>query len=155
MAAAATGRVEQLWIKRFASGPMDPVDSMELIAGEGIVGNADQGGWRQVTLISRERWEKVDADLGLVVDPALRRANVLVSGLELADSRGQFLTIGEVRLEIRGETRPCRLMEESQAGLKDALDADWGGGAFAYVHGGGTIRRGDAITLADPDPAVA
>ncbi|MFT5223108.1 MAG: MOSC domain-containing protein YiiM [Glaciecola sp.] len=144
------GRVENLWVKRFAGGPMDPVEHLELVATQGIIGNADQGGWRQVTVISRERWNQAEADLGAAIDPELRRANMLVTGLDLADTRGQVLEIGDVRLEIRGETRPCRLMDEQHDGLKDALDAEWGGGAFAYVHTGGTIHVGDEIRLVAP-----
>lgn len=153
MSSDGTGRIEALWVKRMADGPMDPVESMDLVADRGIVGNADQGGWRQVTFLSRERWDKVEADLGTEVDPILRRANVLVSGIELAETRGQYLAIGDTRLEIRGETRPCRLMDEQHDGLKDALDADWGGGAFAYVHTSGSINLGDAVRLLEPTDA--
>ncbi len=142
------GRIEKLWVKRFDGGPMDPVEQMDLVAGQGIVGNTDQGGWRQVTVISAERWARVQAELDADVDPALRRANVLVSGLDLMNTHGQTLAIGEgAELEIRGETRPCRQMDEAHAGLQDALDADWGGGAFAYIRVGGTIRVGDPVDL--------
>jgi len=45
-AAARTGagRLEQVWIKRFRRGPMDPVRQAELRAGRGLVGNAANGG---------------------------------------------------------------------------------------------------------------
>ncbi len=141
------GTIERLWVKRFAGGPMDPVDELEIALGTGIVGNADQKPPRHVTILSAERWERVCDELGEDVDPVLRRANVVVRGLDLVDSRGRELALGGARLVIRGETRPCRLMEESHAGLQAALDADWGGGAYAEVVAAGTVRVGDAALL--------
>ena len=38
---------------------------------------------------------------------------MLVSGVDLVESRGRTLQVGEVAIRINGETRPCRLMEES------------------------------------------
>jgi hypothetical protein len=43
---------------------MDPVPSAALRAGRGIVGNADQGGRRQVTLLAEEAWDALMRDLG-------------------------------------------------------------------------------------------
>ena len=43
-------------------------------AGRGIVGNADQGGRRQITLIDRQLWDVVMEDVGDYVDPAARQA---------------------------------------------------------------------------------
>jgi MOSC domain-containing protein YiiM len=140
------GRLERIWVKRAMRGPMDDVESAELVS-RGIVGNADQGGRRAVTILSAERWRRAEADLGVELDPALRRANLLVSGVDLVASRKQVLTIAGVRLRIGGETRPCRLMDMQHAGLQAALDLEWGGGAFAKVLDPGWITIGDEVTL--------
>ena len=133
----AAGRVEGLWIKRCRRGPMDAVAQADAQAGRGLAGNADQGGRRQVTIIARGRWDRVNEALADDVDPALRRANVLVAGIDLEATRGRVLRIGPCRLRIRGETRPCERMDEAYPGLRKALDANWGGGAFAEVLAGG------------------
>jgi hypothetical protein len=52
---AMDARLERIWIKRMKLGPMDPAERATLVAGRGIVGNANQGGKRQVTIVSRER----------------------------------------------------------------------------------------------------
>ena len=149
------GRVEAIWIKRAKGGPMDPRGQAVAVAGRGLLGNANQGGRRQVTIIAREAWEAAEEALGARLDPALRRANVMVSGLDLRHTRGLDLEIGAVRLRIRGETRPCRLMDDSWPGLEAALGPDWRGGVFAEVVGGGTLRVGDAARLTVPDDAGA
>jgi MOSC domain-containing protein YiiM len=138
------GRVEALWIKRAHRGPMDRVDTMQLIERRGIADNADIGGRRQVTILSIERWRDLTAELG-DIDPATRRANVLVSGIELDDSRDRRLRIGACELLVNGETRPCRLMDFAVPGLQVALDPKWGGGAYAEVTTGGTVTVGDPV----------
>jgi hypothetical protein len=55
----STGQLKKIWIKRMKLGPMDSVSSTQLSAGCGLVGNANQGGRRQVTLIEQEVWEKL------------------------------------------------------------------------------------------------
>jgi hypothetical protein len=137
------GRVERLWIKRASGGLMDPVDTAILVPASGIRGNANRRGRRQVTLIAAERWRAICATLGADLPPQTRRANVMLSGIDLEKTRGRILRIGAARLRINGETRPCWQMEEAYKGLQAAMDPHWGGGAFAEVIEGGEIRVGD------------
>jgi MOSC domain-containing protein YiiM len=145
------GRLEQIWIKRAHRGLMDPAGEGRLEAGKGLVGNANYGGRRQVTIIATERWAELEAVLGATIDPSLRRANLLVSGIDLAESRDRMLTVGPCRLLIGGETRPCERMEEAHPGLQEAMRSRWGGGAWALVEQGGVIRIGDDVAWAEDD----
>ncbi len=138
-------RLEQIWVKRVRSGPMDPAQRARLVAGKGIVGNANQGGKRQVTIVSSKHWQEVTAPLGATPDPRLRRANLLVSDIDFKDARGQILKIGDVRVRIYGETRPCEQMEMAASGLQAAMSVPWGGGAFGEVLDDGEISIGDAV----------
>jgi MOSC domain-containing protein YiiM len=140
-------RLEKIWIKRVRRGPMDPVDRARVIAGRGIVGNANQGGKRQVTIISSRHWNEITAPLAGPADPGVRRANLLVSDLDLADARGKILKIGSIRVRIYGETRPCEQMDAAVPGLKQAMSVQWGGGAFGEILDDGDIAVGDPVAI--------
>jgi MOSC domain-containing protein YiiM len=140
-------RLEQIWIKRMRGGPMDPADRAKMKAGRGIVGNANQGGKRQVTIVSNKHWHEVTAPLGNTPDPRLRRANLLVTDIDFSDARGKIPKIGSVRIRIYGETRPCEQMEEVKPGLQEAMQVPWGGGAFGEILDDGDIAVGDPVEL--------
>jgi MOSC domain-containing protein YiiM len=145
-------RLERIWTKRARRGPMDERTDAALLAGGGLEHNADQGGFRQVTLVAAGAWADAVADLGHPVDPVARRANLLVSGIDFEQSRGRVLRVGICRLRINGETRPCERMDEAFDGLRDALSPRWRGGAYAEVLDGGRIAVGDAVEWEVPDP---
>jgi len=126
---------------------MDPVDAAALDAMAGLVGNANRSRRRQVTIISHERWKELMRDLGARLPPSTRRANLMVSGIDLQNSRGRILRVGNARLQINGETKPCEQMEAAHAGLQALMRERWGGGAFAEVIESGEIRVGDAVEL--------
>lgn len=140
----ATGTVSALWLKRAHRGPMDTVAEATFVVGQGLEGSVGRSSHRQVTLIEKECWDDQMATLGGDIDPGSRRANVMLTGIELPHTRGQVLKLGpEVRLAIGGETTPCERMEEALPGLQLLMKENWGGGAFAQVITGGTVRVGD------------
>jgi MOSC domain-containing protein YiiM len=141
------GRLEGLWIKRAKLGPMDPVTAATLVEGRGLAGNANQGGTRQVTVIEKEVFDRLRRWLDPTVDPSMRRANLLVSGIRLEESRGAILHVGDCRILLVGETRPCERMDQALPGLRKALEPRWGGGAYGRVTLGGDVRVGDEVRL--------
>jgi MOSC domain-containing protein YiiM len=141
-----SGTLERIWIKRMKRGPMDAVPAADLLAGKGIAGNANRAGRRQVTLLDADRWAEALAELGADLDPAARRANLLLRGIDLEESRGRVIRIGEVHIRIEGETKPCERMDEALPGLQAALRPGWRGGAYGVVLVGGAVNVGDRAT---------
>ena len=139
------GEVVTIWLKRFKGGPMDPVLFAEAVPGRGLADNANQGGRRQITLIDEARWKEACDEVGVAVDPSARRANVMLRGIDLEKSHGKTLRIGQSRVRIYNETRPCDLMDRMQPGLRKALSPRWRGGAFGEIVEGGVIRVGDEV----------
>ena len=133
---------------------MDERETALLVRQQGLEANANQGGKRQVTLLDVDSWEELSSEMSTALDPSVRRANLLVSGVSLRESRGQILAVGKSRLRINGETRPCERMEEVCTSLQEAMRPRWRGGAYAEVLEGGQIRVGDAVGWEREHPAL-
>ena len=135
----------KLWIKTAKYGPMQPVREANVVKDAGIVKNANQGGKRQITVISEEAFEAAKKELGKEFDPSVRRANLMVNGIDLKEKTGAILCIGELRLEVKGETRPCQRMDDAVPGLRKTLEPDWRGGLYGVALNNAVIKEGDAV----------
>jgi len=109
-------------------------------------------GRRQVTVISRNGWQATLTELGgPSLDWSVRRANLLVDGLDLPRTPGARLCFaGGVVLEVTGECDPCRRMDAIAPGLHDALKPDWRGGITARVLADGGLTVGDEVRIEEP-----
>ena len=141
----STGKLEAIWIKRAKQGPMDAMSSAKLKAGRGLIGNANQGGRRQVTILEKEIWDALMQQFESDLEPHKRRANLLVTGIDLARTNGRTLRIGNARIRIYGETKPCEQMDALIPGLKEAMYPDWKGGAFGEALDDNEINVGDSV----------
>jgi len=135
-------------IKSASKAPVVSLDNATISLESGVQGDhRGKPGDRQVTVLSRESWEdacqQIDQDLPWTV----RRANLLIEGPSLVDSTGSRLQVGDVVLEITGETKPCPRMDEASPGLKDALVPAWRGGATCKVIRGGKVSIGDPVSI--------
>ncbi len=139
------GKLEAIWLKRARRGPMDPVDEAVAVQGRGLEGGADFDRDRHVTLVEREVFDRLKAEFDDSVEPVMRRANLMVSGIRLEGTHGRTLAVGDLRIYMRGETRPCGRMDEACEGLRSALDPNWGAGAHGSVANDATIAVGDEV----------
>jgi MOSC domain-containing protein YiiM len=152
-------RLLAIFLRPSSRTPVKRVQEAEAVAGQGLVGDHTKGGRRQVTLLSREAWAEACADLGMPpceLDAASRRANLLVEGVDVtALRRGTLLRIGEVELQVEGETHPCQLMDDMHLGLWDALKPRQRGGHFARILVGGPLRVGDRVEVVVREVEIA
>ena len=149
-----------------------PVDSLELRAGWGVVGDTHAGptvqhrsrvardpsqpNLRQVHLIHGELYAGLNV-AGFAVTAGQLGENVTTQGLDLLGlSTGTRLFLGPTAvIEVTGLRNPCTQLDAFQPGLMAAtLDRDAMGGlirkagVMAIVLIGGIVRPGDAIRIA-------
>lgn len=138
---AEAPRILKLWLRRVEGGPVEEQEVLRLHAGKGVVGDHTYGRMRHVTFLCVEDWETAGASLGVHPDPSLRRANVLLSGGNAGQLLKRRVRIGDVVVEIKGETAPCPVMEKAAVGMREALQQDTRAGVWARVLEGGELRQ--------------
>jgi MOSC domain-containing protein YiiM len=137
--------------------PMEEIAGAAITQADGLQGDSRGARFpaRQITVLALEAWEAAATAIG---EPELawtvRRANLLVAGVDLPKAKGGLLRIGPVELEITGQTYPCVRMEEARPGLLKALAADWRGGVTCRVAVEGRISLGDTVEVLRSPAAV-
>lgn len=143
--------VEKLWIRPQKGAAPEAVAHVEAVAGTALRGDHATDELRQITMIDAAAWRAACEELGVDVDPIARRANVLIDGsiggFRLADTIGRTLRLGDVRIAVRGETVPCSVMDQAQAGLTKALVPDCRGGVFGQILNDGVVALGASVEL--------
>jgi MOSC domain-containing protein YiiM len=131
--------------------PMEVLDRVRVAVAFGIEGDhrgrLKPSGKRQVSLIERRDWLAACAEIGVVLPWEQRRVNLLVDTLDLPQTPGTRLRVGDVLLEVTMECDPCQRMDEIAPGLQEALRPGWRGGVLARVLEDGEIAVGDRIVV--------
>ncbi|MCH7814142.1 MAG: MOSC domain-containing protein [Planctomycetes bacterium] len=146
---AVVGKVAAIAWRPTDGDAMQEIGRCRVRADTGLDTENRKPGKRSLTLLSKEQWAAVCAELGAELPWYTRRANLLIEGLDLASTIGREITIGDVRVRIHDETKPCRVMDQQFAGLRKALMPDCRGGVFGQVLNDGTIDVGNTVALAD------
>lgn len=144
--ADVSAKIAGLAIKPAHYAPMQEVPEVSVTA-EGIEGSAWATSVRRVTLLFQEQWDEVQRELDATISWPTRRANVLIAGLRPQQIMKKRVRLGEVELDIHGETKPCERMDQAHNGLKNALKPDMRGGVYGSVVRPGRICVGDTVTV--------
>lgn len=152
-----TGLVTHLHVTPRAFLPMRGMDAIELVAGEGIVGDRYRLGTetgfysdkpedgRQVTLFEAEALECIQRDHGITLAPDEHRRNVTTRGVPLTHLVGRRFRLGRCLLEATRLSIPCRHIEAILE--KPVFDPMINrSGLNCRILEGGTVRVGDAVT---------
>jgi MOSC domain-containing protein YiiM len=155
---APLGHVSSLHLHPAESGaPLHPVETLEVVAGKGIPGDArffgrlsrdtGQPTRRQVTLIEREQIAEHATALGLPsIAPGAVRSNIETTGINLIALLGREIEIGGAVLRLYAPRDPCAKMDAICQGLRARM-MDQRQGVLAEVVQSGRVRIGDAILI--------
>jgi MOSC domain-containing protein YiiM len=151
-----SGVVTHLHVTARAFLPMRPQESIELVAGRGIVGDRymlgiEQGYYsekpeegRQVTLFESEVLEAISRDYKAELLPEEHRRNITTSGVPLNWLVGKRFHIGSCLVEATRLSVPCRHIEQILD--KQVFDAMvHRSGLNCRILVGGAVRMGDEI----------
>lgn len=145
--------VEHIHIARERSGPVESVDSIELVKGIGIIGDRNAlapGRWNEshigeeLTLVQAESLEMLARDNDIQLEPGDTRRNVTTRGIELNDLVGRRFRVGEVIAEGVELCEPCQHLQ-SLLGKPIIRPLVHRAGLRALLVNSGTIRVGDDV----------
>ena len=140
------GELIGIAMRKKSRAPMELVDTADISIDLGIDGDfRGKHKKHQITLLAKEDWEDTCADLGTNMPWTTRRANLLTKKISFENTTGSHLQIGDIVLQVTGETQPCYRMDEAYSGLQEALAPNWRGGILCLVLTGGRIQIGDSI----------
>ncbi|MFC0387580.1 MOSC domain-containing protein [Muricoccus vinaceus] len=156
MTLAWRGLVSHLHITPRAFLPMQAQEAIELVAGEGIVGDRYRIGTetgfysekpeegRQITLFEAEVLEAILRDYKMEMLPEEHRRNVTTRGVALNHLVGKRFRLGACLVEATRLSVPCRHIEEilGKAVFDPMVHRS---GLNCKILEGGTLRVGDAI----------
>ena len=143
-------RVLKLWVRPSAGAALEEREALEVERDRGIVGDHTLGRPRHVTIVFEDDWNRAAAEVGRELDPIGRRANVLVSGGDGIGRVKSTIRLGQVRLEIKGVTAPCDVMDQVAPGMWQALGSEGRSGIWGHAVEGGVIRVGDPLIAEAP-----
>jgi len=142
------GELVAIAVRERTKAPMRTPMAATVTLAAGVEGDfRGKPGPRQVTMIAEEAWRDACAELGEALEWTLRRANLLVRGVDLRDSVGRRIAIGPVVLEVSEECEPCQVMDQQHEGLRAALGPEWRGGVACRVVVPGRVAAGDRVVL--------
>ncbi len=143
MSDSSTGKIVDIRLNVARRQPMSVVESAEVKAGEGLVGDrhAEVGSTRQILMMDRAILEALE------VEPGQLRENITVEGVSLFGlEKGQKLRVGDsLEFQIGELCDPCDNMDHIRPGLREKIQGQRG--LFVTPLGSGTVSVGDEVSV--------
>ena len=129
---------------------IEEVNSIELIANKGIVGDRYCKDFSdplsQLTLIESENIEDYNKKYNLNIDYLDFRRNIITKGIKLNNYIEKKIFIGKVEIEVIDLCRPCRFLQEKLQKKNIIKEFLRKGGIRCRILSSGIIKVGDLIT---------
>ena len=142
--------VFKLGITKNNNKKIDEVNSIDLIANKGIVGDRYfkdfSDPMSQLTLIESENIDDYNRRYNLNIDYLDFRRNIITKDIKLNNYVDKKILIGKVEVEVIDLCRPCRFLQEKLNKHNIIKEFLRKGGLRCRILSSGTIKVGDLIT---------
>jgi len=145
------GQVLEIAISQHAKGHMESVNTVNVIAGKGIVKDRkfkdNNEKERQITLIEIENIKHYNRISGTTISAIDFRRNIITEGIQLNNLINKEIAIGEVKIKVHDLCRPCKYLQDSlnqKNFIKELLHK---GGLRCEILSNGKISVGDKIQI--------
>jgi MOSC domain-containing protein YiiM len=148
------GKVEHIHVAPERAAPVEPVDSVNVIAGRGVEGDRkfgehERGDGKDLTLIPAESLEMLQREHGIALEPGESRRQVTTRGIDVHELVGRRFTVGSVEAVGIELCEPCSHLEKlTQTGVMRGLVHR--AGINADVVSDGQIALGDEVVDLGP-----
>ena len=143
-------KVLKLGITQNNNKKIDEVNSIDLIANKGIVGDRYfkdfSDPMSQLTLIESENIDDYNRRYNLNIDYLDFRRNIITKDIKLNNYVDKKILIGKVEVEAIDLCRPCRFLQEKLNKNNIIKEFLRKGGLRCRILSSGTIKVGDLIT---------
>jgi MOSC domain-containing protein YiiM len=156
MVATDRGTLEWIHLADREGGPVRAVESVEAIAGVGLVGDRHavrpedrdphDNDVQDVTLVEAEQLEWLADETGIRLEPGATRRNLTTRGVRLNDLVGRRFRIGTVRIQGVELCEPCAHLQ-AMVGRPILRPLVHRAGLRARLLDSGEIRVGDPIEV--------
>ena len=144
-------RVLKLGITQNSNQPIKEVNSLQVLANKGIVGDRHfqefNAPYNQLSLIESENIDDYNIRFGLDIPYIDFRRNIVTKGIQLNDLIGKKLKVGTVELEAIDLCRPCRHLTEMLNQNNIVKEFLRGGGLRCQILSSSKIYLGDTIKI--------
>jgi MOSC domain-containing protein YiiM len=148
------GKVEHIHVAPRKAAPVEPVESVNVLAGRGVEGDRKfgehiRGDGKDLTLIPAESLEMLEAEHGIALQPGESRRQVTTRGIDVHELVGRRFTVGTVEAVGIELCEPCSHLEKlTQKGVMRGLVHR--AGINADVVSDGRIALGDEVVDLGP-----
>ena len=131
--------------------PIEEVNSIEVLANKGIIGDRHfhdfNDPYNQLSLIESENIDEYNIRFGLDIPYIDFRRNIVTKGIQLNDLIGKKLKVGNVELEGIELCRPCRHLTEMLDQKNILKEFMRKGGLRCQILNSSNINIGDEILV--------
>ncbi|MEM9174533.1 MAG: MOSC domain-containing protein [Myxococcota bacterium] len=128
--------------------PMRAVESVDVEAGRGLVGDRYHGTrHRHLTIQATGELAEAARRHGAAIDPGATRRNVTIEAASVPRKPGTRFRVGGIDVEVVRDAAPCKLLEDA-LGRDARLALSRRAGVVCRVLSSGTLHVGDTVELA-------